>query len=384
MTMSHYLRRLAPPLLTAALALIAAACGGDDDLASVEANETESGRPYQYVLLAYDGSKSLNRWRESREFAASQNVRFTYFISGVYFLSNANKSVYDAPQYGVGKSAIGFGGEPDAIAARLEQLNLAKSEGHEIASHANGHYDGSAWTAEQWTAEHQQFDELIFNASQNNGAELPELSFDASSITGFRAPQLGRGAGLYASLADNGFSYDTSKTNSPDYWPERQNGVWNFPLAQLRIVGSNKRTLSMDYNFYVADSGAERQPENKELFQRRMVDTYMAYFESNYFGNRAPVHIGHHFSKWNGGAYWDALEIFAQRVCSLPEVVCGTYQELAEYLETHEDRISSWRGGDFPQMPRPPGAETSEDIDPGPEDDDNYGSDPDHVHDGSE
>jgi hypothetical protein len=64
-----------------------------------------------------------------------------------------------------------------------------------------------------------------------------------------------------------------------------------------------------------------------------MLKTYLAYFAGNYLGNRAPVHIGHHFSKWNGGAYWKAMQEFAQAVCGLPEVRCVTYRELEDYME---------------------------------------------------
>ncbi len=77
---------------------------------------------------------------------------------------------------------------------------------------------------------------------------------------GFRAPLLGHDEATYEALAAKHFTYDTSKTNEMGYWPQRERGIWNFPLAQLRIAGTGKRTLSMDYNFYFAQSGGKEEP----------------------------------------------------------------------------------------------------------------------------
>jgi hypothetical protein len=41
-------------------------------------------------------------------------VKFTYFISAVYFVSRADRKLYDAPGgKGLGRSAIGWGGKPE-------------------------------------------------------------------------------------------------------------------------------------------------------------------------------------------------------------------------------------------------------------------------------
>jgi hypothetical protein len=63
-----------------------------------------------------------------------------------------------------------------------------------------------------------------------------------------------------AALGAHRYIYDTSKTPPAGYWPERQNGIWNFPLAELRIAGTGKRTLSMDYSFYFAQSEGKPDP----------------------------------------------------------------------------------------------------------------------------
>ncbi len=140
--------------------------------------------------------------------------------------------------------------------------------------------------------------------------------------------------------------------------------MWNFPLAQVRVVGSGKRTLSMDYNFYYTQSGGTSKAENKELYKKEMLDTYMKYFQDNYFGNRAPVHIGHHFSKWNGGAYWEAMQAFTKRVCGLPEVKCVTYNELVKFMEAHVADRAKYQAGSFTPLPRPPASSEPTPVEP--------------------
>jgi len=80
----------------------------------------------------------------------------------------------------------------------------------------------------------------------------------------------------------------------------------------------------------------------------------MNYFNSNYYGRRAPVSIGHHFALPNDGAYWDALKDFANTVCGEAEVRCLSYKEYAQFLDgLTPETLESFRKGDFEIMPRP-------------------------------
>ena len=328
-----------------------------------ELKVNSSPRPPQFVMMAFDGSLNLQFWEESREFAQAmkredKQVSFTYFLSGVYFLNDDVKSQYNAPHHGVGRSAIGFGGSAHSIAPRVTQVNKAYEEGHEMGSHANGHYDAGQekWTLADWTSEFTQFWNLIFNVFNLNSVK-PEapysqgLLFDKSEIVGFRAPQLGFNSDMFTALKNFGFKYDTSRDSEPDYWPTKSKlGIWNFPLADLVIAGTGKKTLSMDYNFYVAQSSGADDLKNKELYKKQMLETYLKYFQDNYNGNRAPIHIGHHFSKWNGGAYWEAEQDFARQVCGLPEVRCVTYKTYMNWLESLKSQdYQNYREGNFPR-----------------------------------
>ena len=197
-------------------------------------------RPPQFVLLAYDGSKSLNSWSNTRSYAremtaAGKPVKYTYFISGVYFLSPANKSLYDAPIKGPGISAIGFGKSPLDIGKRIDQVNAAFKEGHEIASHANGHFSSNTWTEANWQSEFSQFNSLVFDAAKNNGISK-KFGFTEKEIVGYRSPELSYSSGLWPTLRANYFLYDTTKVNEATYWPEKSIfGIWNFQIGRAHV-----------------------------------------------------------------------------------------------------------------------------------------------------
>lgn len=171
-------------------------------------------------------------------------------------------------------------------------------------------------------------------------------------LIGFRAPLLGRNNSMYKALAAKGYIYDTSRVRNMNFWPQKSGGVWDFPLASLRMAYSKKKTLSMDYNLYVAQSkGKKGNPANFDNWENEVFDTYLKYFKSNYLGNRAPLDIGHHFSLWNGGIYWRAMKRFAQEVCHLPEVICGTYTDLVNFLDDQSSsELKAYQAGDFPKM----------------------------------
>ena len=241
--------------------------------------------PPQFVLLAFDGSNEVEFWKATRQFAASAEVRFTYFISGVFFLLDADKNIYVDPAGRNGKSNIGFGGPSlDVMKQRLEQVRLAMKEGHEIGSHANGHFDGRDYTFGQWNKEFQQFTSIMSKTWQRyNKAAEPAgwKNYFAKEVSGFRAPYLSVGdrKALWKTLKEHGIDYDTSLVNNMGYWPRQIDGVWNFPLATINVAGTPKNTLSMDYNFYVAQSGGKDGPKEKfKEYEDQMVQSYVQYF----------------------------------------------------------------------------------------------------------
>ena len=317
-------------------------------------------RPPQFVEIAFDNCTELERWKELSDFAAAMNkdgdqLHFTFFVSGVNFIVDANRNLYQAPGHTRGTSSIGFGGTADEVRQRVEYINAAYLSGHEIGSHAVGHFSGRGWSAADWTRELHAFRDILANVGPNNGLGSDvKFVFPESQVTGFRAPYLDFSSGLYTALKDTGFRYDTSSDSQPDAWPDKVDGLWRFNLADIKLTRTKKRLLSMDYNFFVAQSHAVVVPSRHEFFKQQMLDTYLDYFKANYTGDRAPLHIGHHFFDYQDGAYREALEEFAQTVCGLPEVRCTTYSVLADFLERQDPAtLAAYRNADFPHAADP-------------------------------
>jgi peptidoglycan/xylan/chitin deacetylase (PgdA/CDA1 family) len=318
-------------------------------------------RPPQFVVMAFDNCTELERWKELSEFATDMNgsgkpVHFTFFVSGINFLADDKASLYQPPDRRRGASQIGFGGTADDVAQRVAYINDLYRNGHEIASHAVGHFDGSRWSAEEWAQEFASYRELLTNVAANNGLDSTvKFAFPPSEVIGFRAPYLANGPGLYVALKDAGFRYDTSGENFPENWPEKIGDLWRFNLVQLKLADSGRRALSMDYNFFAAQSRTVVDPARRDAFRDEMLRTYLDYFRSNYDGNRAPLNIGHHFFDYQDGAYHEALEAFARVVCGLPEVRCATYAELADFMDSLDElTLEAYRNGDFPHAAAPP------------------------------
>ena len=332
-------------------------------------------RPPQYVVVSFDGSKNLDMWAQTLALAEKVHAKFTYFISGVYFLDEDHEDHYHGPHHGAGSSSIGFGGASDDVTTRAEYLNKAHAAGHDIGSHANGHFDGSGWSTDDWLSEFKIFNDLIFNVFRNNELGSGNLSFDSSEVHGFRAPLLATSEGLYKVLqmeeVEGGqhFTYDASQVGMPGYWPEKRKGVWNFPLPALILAGTTKRVVAMDYNMYFVqtafyyhhptDSSWVPRPVPEEAIpamQKQVYDTYMNHFEESYHGNRAPVILGNHFSTWNHSVYWNALIEFTTTVCSRPEVKCVSAVEMQKIMEDiaqDEDTLDAYRQGRFDKLKVP-------------------------------
>jgi hypothetical protein len=325
---------------------------------AVSAAHADVVRPPQFVMLAFDGGIALPRWQDLFDFSAGMNhsgksVHFTFFLSGIALIEDASRGVYQGPGQRRGYSAIGFGGSAEDVRKRVDYINAMYASGHEIASHANGHFDGARWSAAQWEQELASFRGFLANASPMYArTSADKLAVPAAKVVGLRAPYLATGPGLFEALPRAGFRYDTSEFGYADQWPRKAGGTWRFDLVQLKVGG--RRALSMDYNFFVAQSGGRSDPRHADVYRAQMLSTYLDYFRSNYIGNRAPLNIGHHFEAMQGGAYNEALKDFARQVCGLPEVKCATYAELADFMDAQPaETIAAWQAGAFAHAAMP-------------------------------
>jgi peptidoglycan/xylan/chitin deacetylase (PgdA/CDA1 family) len=286
--------------------------------AAVPAAQTPAPEKPQYVLISFDGAHDLAQWQRSRNLAALTGARFTYFLSCVFLLSRETRGHYRAPGKSAGRSNVGFAQSKEEVRARLDQIWLARAEGHEIASHGCGHFDGKGWSKADWLNEFGQFSQILRDAYKINSiAGEPEgwAQFAETGITGFRAPYLSTGKNLYAALKEEGLSYDASGVSRGPADPETINGVTRFALPQIPEGPSGRRVIAMDYNLFVRHSKGEEQQDRK------------AAFDAQYAGKRIPLEVGFHFTLMNGGVYWNALERFAGEVCVKADVECISFRD---------------------------------------------------------
>jgi hypothetical protein len=284
----------------------------------------------QYVLISFDGAHDLAQWRRSRALGVKAGAHFTYFLSCVFLLSPETRRLYQGPGMRAGKSNVGFAQSKREVAERLREIGLAASEGHEIASHGCGHFDGSGWSKADWLSEFSSFSRILRDAYAVNGIE-PEppgwRDFAATAVTGFRAPYLATGKGMYSALAATGFAYDASGISREPVRPRSNAGIKRFSLPQIPEGPAARRVIAMDYNLFVRHSGGFERPDEAGAFQERSYEAFRAAFDAQYDGKRVPLQLGFHFTLMNDGAYWRALERFAGEVCIKADVVCTSYSD---------------------------------------------------------
>ncbi|MCV3242786.1 polysaccharide deacetylase [Mesorhizobium sp. ZC-5] len=290
----------------------------------------EMPRHPQYVIISFDGAHDIAQWKRSRALAEKTGAKFTYFLSCVFLLSPETKRDYQAPGKGPGKSNVGFALTRDEVSARLAQIWAARGERHEIASHGCGHFDGADWNKADWLSELSQFTTILRDAySANHIAAEPAgwQHFAETEIKGFRAPYLSTNKSLYAALAGDKFSYDASGVSRGPAEPSRDASLTRFSLPQIAEGPKSRRVIAMDYNLFVRHSGGLERPSEAKNFEDRAYDAFLASFDAEYNGKRTPFQVGFHFTLMNGGAYWRALERFAEEVCVRPEVACVSYRD---------------------------------------------------------
>ncbi|MGX9180110.1 polysaccharide deacetylase [Mesorhizobium sp. BHbdii] len=295
-------------------------------------------KPKQVIIISFDSARDISQWRRSRALAARTGAQFTYFVSCVFLLSPETRKEYRAPGKTSGKSNIGFAASKQEVADRLEQIQLAALEGHDIGSHGCGHFDGKDWSKADWLSEFGSFSHILENAYSINGiAPVPAGWREvARKVVGFRAPYLSTNTALYEALPKAGYLFDASGVSRGPAQPRTLSGITRFSLPQIPEGPDTRRVIAMDYNLYVRHSGGFERPSKADEFAKRTYDAFRAAFDAQHQGKRIPLELGFHFTLMNDGAYWNALERFAGEVCTKPDVECISYR----------DYVSRQRGGE--------------------------------------
>ena len=339
---------------SASAGAIVSASGGTapQEAPSLELKKLAPGeQPPQFVIITLDGgcetrsgvlADLLNRGEEV-------NGRFTFFLSGLCLLPDAQRMAYQPPGKSPGQSDLPFA-DADMVQTRLGTLARMHRSGHEIGTHFLGHFCGASgvatWSAAQWTSEIAQSREFLDNWPKYNpqvvGAE--PLPFDSSVFTGGRTPCLeGDRPAMFAAYAEAGFRYEASDPGAIA-WPKREakTGVWEFPLPALRLAGTDKWVLSMDYNFLANqnDAQTEAPPDRCAEIEKQTYDSYMLALAATEAGSRAPLIMGSHLNSWVCDAYVNSFHDFISDAhAQYPDVQFISLDDLADWLELQDPAI---------------------------------------------
>ena len=299
-------------------------------------------KPPQFVLFSFDGAVSKQHWDKILPIAKAKNAHVTGLLSGVYMLADQEGIQYQPPA-GLkrGLSDISFGGTKQDITARIGYLNQVIADGHEIGTHYNGHFCSNGtqpsvdkWDTAAWNAELAQFKQIV------DKARAAGLNLPADAVRGGRTPCLeGNWDQAFPAMAANGLVYDTSKVALGVQWPTVQNGLYEFPMPEVRVPGLGKQVVMMDFNLWYSLNQAKEQPERAADFAQIVLDTYKSVHQAALNGNRAPIVVGNHFNEWNGDAFSTAMEQFLEFVCDEPETVCATYTEVIQWMQLQDPAV---------------------------------------------
>lgn len=294
------------------------------------------GKPPLFVVVSFDGAGDLTLWARWRAVAKQVNARMTFFLSGPYLYPGDHRTDYKPPYRKPGASEIGWG-DPANVLGRTKVLREAIAEGHEIGTHANGHFCGAngigRWTAAQWTAELSAFDRMVRTGPSLAAGKTVQPPFDPATVKGMRTPCLeGNRPAYRQAMVQRGMLYDAS---APGYitWPKKVDGLWNFPLESVTLAGTSKKTLTMDYNLWFSQTQAHTAPvAQAPALKAQVLATYQQALAKSRASGNPPLFLGNHFNRWNNSVYSDALTDFVKQTCTQPDVRCVSNMELASWL----------------------------------------------------
>lgn len=305
--------------------------------------------PPQFVVFSWDGAGDVGDGLFSRflQLSRDHNAHMTFFLSGIYLLPESQRGRYRPPNNPIGASDIGY--LTDAhIKDTLACLRQAWMDGHEIGTHFNGHFcsgSGSVahWTPSDWRSEIDQARSFVKEWRTNSGwRRLPPLPFDYDKeLVGGRTPCLLGQNNLLPTARALGWRYDASSPGGEQRWPRKRFGLWDLPLQAIPFPGHRFEVLSMDYNILANQSVATtRGPSyNYPAWKDQATQAFAAGFDRAYQTNRAPLFIGNHFERWNGGIYMDAVEESIKRMAGKPEVHLVSFRQLTDWLDVQSPAL---------------------------------------------
>lgn len=306
-------------------------------------------KPPQFVVISWDGGgeSSLRLNSHFQEVARRCGASMTIFLTGLYFLPDAERMRYHPPGRERGESDLGFF-PPRLVRSTIEQIGKAWLGGHEIGTHFNGHFCGpggvESWSPEQWLDEIEQAKAFVMKWRTHTGYEdLSPMPFDyEKELVGGRTPCLEGSDNLRVAAADLGWRYDSSSARYPT-WPAKIEGtdLWDLSMQSVPFPGTRSGVTAMDYNFLVqqSDGKVDGDPAQRPQWQQQTVDSFMAGFRAAQEGNRAPLVIGNHFENWNGGIYMRAVEDVMLQMSQEADTHLVSFRQLCDWLDLQDPAV---------------------------------------------
>ncbi|UGY92940.1 hypothetical protein [Streptomyces gobiensis] len=320
--------------------------------------------PPQFVIFSWDGAGEVGNglFPRFRKVAEDHGAAMTFFLSGLYLLPESKQNLYGPPNNPVGASDIGYLKDSN-IRETLKNLRAAWLEGHEVGTHFNGHFCGGSgsvekWTPQQWRSEIDQAMSFVTKWRTNTGfSDLEPLPFDyRKELIGGRTPCLLGQDNLLPTAAELNWRYDASSAGGLQIWPAKKQGIWDLPLQSIPFPGHSFEVLSMDYNILANQSqnSTNAPPANYPGWRKQATDAYIAGFQRAYETNRAPLFIGNHFERWNGGIYMDAVEEAIKHIADekRKDVRLVSFRQFVDWLDVqHAGVLRKLRGLGVGQEP---------------------------------
>ena len=277
-------------------------------------------KPPQFIVTSFDGLPDTELLRFSRNHPA----RFTFFVSSVYFVTDAEGKLYRAPGRRPGQSRLGFGGDA-AHVARNRALTLeAIALGHEVGSHGNGHFSGAAYSRQAWEGEMRYFAEQTLPWIRRRFPEFAPL--------GFRAPGLDTSRALPGVLLDFRFEYASNTYDRRTARPRSPGGrPYELPISVVRVLNGRRSILAMDYNIQVVHEEAGRRFASVRYADTR--EAYRRLLDDRLRTDRSPIHLAHHTGPVVATDYRFALLDFLSDACGQAEVLCVRCIDLVRWYE---------------------------------------------------
>jgi len=307
--------------------------------------------PPQFVVVSFDGSGNDAVFHRFMETADATGAKYTFFLSGLYLLPDEKRYEYTNPGRSAGESGIGFGGTADDVRGRAENFREAYEKGHEVGTHFGGHYcqtnGGSVvdFSGADWDSELSQMELFLDDWAANTGTSTPNpLPFNGSVFKGARTPCLeGDRDAMYPVFVDHGFTYDASNTGFFQWPVQNAYGLWDFPLATLKVGDTGRSAIAMDYNIYYQASNGETNitdPTECAEIKRLSYDTLMNALTASYNDTRAPLIWGMHWSNYACGAFIEATnEFVTNATAQFPDVRFVSFAQLAEWMDAQDPAV---------------------------------------------